>query len=342
MTSAPIKLQKLICQHPYFSVAHNAIFPCNKCVLCRARRGRQWSHRLALEATDWSSVCHVTLTYAPRLSDNHDMEFHYEDVQLFMKRFRKFLDSIGYSKIKFFCAGERGEHCTQRVHYHILLFGIDKSFRDVITEKWRHGFIRLRQVESTRGMRKCAAYVSQYVLKKIGDRKDGLQHCSRGIGLKAAMRLFKKTFLAHYQEFGDFQPIVWQGETLRLDRYIKTKIAESLGILEELKTRWKEKAKEFLEEILTTYDIFGNRHVSTRPVYPRFELVGPYESEAIIDWNNMEDYLAFTDYSSYIREAVKFVGKAKFEAYEQLVVMRQKKNNRGFFANVTEKCYNVF
>lgn len=336
MNSAPIQLQKLICQNPYFAVAHNAIFPCGKCVLCRARRGRQWSHRLALESTDWSSVCHVTLTYAARLHDNHDMEFHYQDVQLFMKRFRKFLDSIGYSKIKFFCAGERGENGTQRVHYHVLLFGIDRSFRDVIRQKWNNGFIKLRQVESSRGMRKVASYVSQYVLKKIGDKKDGIQHCSRGIGLKAAMRMFKKTFLAHYQEFGDFQPIVWQGETLRFDRYIKTKIAEELGILEELKSRWKEKTKEFLEEILVTYETFSNQH-PWRPMYPRYTLSGPYGNQALIDWSNMEDSMSFTAYKKHINKAVEFVGKSRFEAYEQLVEMRQKKNNRGFFANVTKK-----
>lgn len=335
MTSAPIKLQKLICQKPYFSVAHNAIFPCNKCVLCRARRGRQWSHRLALESTDWSSVCHVTLTYAARLTDNHDMEFHYEDVQLFMKRFRKFLDSIGYGKIKFFCAGERGENGTQRVHYHILLFGVDRSFRDVIAEKWQNGFIKLRQVESSRGMRKCAAYVSQYVLKKIGDKKDGLQHCSRGIGLRAALRLFKKTFLAHYQEFGDFQPVVWQGEVLRLDRYIKTKIAQSLGILEELKSRWKTKAQEFLDEILKTYETFGPN--ISRPPYPNYFLVGPYETQAVIDWHNQDDSLIFRNYLEHVNEAVKFVGKSKFEAYEKQIELRKVKNNRGFFANVNEK-----
>ena len=336
MTSAPVKLQKLICQNPYFSVAHNAIFPCNKCVLCRARRGRQWSHRLALESTDWSSVCHLTLTYAARLNDNHDMEFHYEDVQLFMKRFRKFLDSIGYGKIKFFCAGERGSNGTQRVHYHVLLFGVDRSFRDVISSKWNNGFIKLRQVESSRGMRKCAAYVSQYVLKKIGDKKDGIQHCSRGIGLRAAIRLFKKTFLSHYQEFGDFQPIVWQGETLRLDRYIKTKIAEELGILEELKSRWKQKTKEFLDEILMTYDIFGNRGME-RPVYPNYYFIGPYETQAVIDWSNPNDSLAFRFYKEYINEAVEFVGRAKFEAYEKQVELRQMKNSRGFFANVNKK-----
>lgn len=341
MTFAPVQLQRLMCQNPYFSVAHNAIFPCNKCVLCRARRGRQWSHRLALESTDWSSVCHVTLTYSPRLHDNHDMEFHYEDIQLFMKRFRKFLDSIGYSKIKFFCAGERGSNGTQRVHYHVLLFGIDRSFRDVITQKWNNGFIKLRQVESSRGMRKVASYVSQYVLKKIGDRKDGIQHCSRGIGLRAAIRMFKKTFLAHYQEFGDFQPVVWQGETLRLDRYIKTKIAESLGILEELKSRWKEKTKEFLEEILAIFETFGGPN-SFRPVYPKYTLTGRYETCARIDWTNLAHAMAFDDYVRHVNRAVEFVGKPKFDAYQQMVDLRQMKNNRGFFANVTEKCYNVF
>lgn len=334
MLSAPVKLQKLICQSPYFSVAHNAIFPCGKCVLCRARRGRQWSHRLALESTDWSSVCHVTLTYSAR-EDNHDMEFYYSDVQLFMKKFRKFLDSIGYSKIKFFCAGERGSNGTQRVHYHVLLFGIDRSFRDVITQKWQHGFIKLRQVESSRGMRKVASYVSQYVLKKIGDKKDGIQHCSRGIGLRAAIRLFKKTFLAHYQEFGDFQPIVWQGEVLRLDRYIKSKIAEELGILEELKSRWKEKVKEFLEEILVTYEQFGEN--SSRPIYPCYSLVGPYGNQAVIDWHDMASSLSFTNYRQYVNKAVEFVGKSKFEAYEIMVYLRQNKNIRGFFANVTEE-----
>ena len=84
MTSAPTKFQKLICQHPYFSVFHKAVFPCGKCVLCRSRRSRQWTHRLSLEATDWSRVCHTILTYAVR-DDGWDMNFNYSHVQLFMK-----------------------------------------------------------------------------------------------------------------------------------------------------------------------------------------------------------------------------------------------------------------
>ncbi len=336
MTSAPIKFQKLICQRPYFSVLHNAVFPCGKCVLCRSRRARQWTHRLSLEATDWRRVCHTTLTYAAR-DDGYDMNFNYSHVQLFMKKFRKFLDSIGYGKIKFFCAGERGENGTQRVHFHVLLFGVDSAMRDVIRQKWEHGFVKLRTVDSARGMRKVSAYVSQYVLKKIGDKKDGMQHCSRGIGLKACIRLFKETFLAHYQKFGDFQPIVWQGETLRFDRYLKTKMAECLGILEEIKSRWKQKTKDFLEEILSIYDTFGSDYPFGRPVYPRFILGGHYETQAFIDWKDSVDGKIFLNYLKYINSAVEFVGKSKFEAYSQMVELRQKKNNRGFFAKVTKK-----
>ena len=340
MTSAPIKFQRLICQSPYFSVLHNAVFPCGRCVLCRSRRARQWTHRLALEATDWRRVCHTTLTYAPR-DDGWDMNFNYSHVQLFMKKFRKFLDSIGYGKIKFYCAGERGENGTQRVHYHILLFGVDGAMRDVIRQKWEHGYIRLRTIDSMRGMRKCAAYVSQYVLKKIGDKKDGIQHCSQGLGLNAAMRLFKKTLLAHYQEFGDFQPIVYKGETLRLDKYLKHKIAASLGILEELKSRWKQKTKDFLEEILTIYDTYSDDYVFGRPVFPKFTLGGYYDTQAFIDWKDYVESQAFIDYLKYVNSAVEFVGKAKFEAFEQMIELRRSKNNRGFFANVNRKCARI-
>lgn len=339
MKFAPVKFQKLICQNPYVSLTYNSVFPCGKCVLCRARRARQWTHRLALESTDWSRVCHVTLTYAAR-DDGHDFDFNlaYPDFQLFMKRFRKFLDSIGYGKIKFFCAGEKGERNTQRVHFHVLLFGVDHVMRDVITSKWREGFIKLRTVDSQRGMRKVAAYVSQYVLKKIGNKKDGMQHCSNGIGLKAAMRLFRETFKAHYQKFGDFQPIVWQGEVMRLDRYIKTKIAESLGILEELKSRWKQKAKDFLEEVLSIYDTFSQDYVFGRPPLPEFSMVGPYEEQAFVNYKDFTDSQLYKNYLLYVNSAIEFVGQSKFEAYEKMVLMRQKKNNRGFFASV---CKNV-
>lgn len=334
MNQAPVKFQKLICQRPYFSVFHKAVFPCGKCVLCRSRRARQWTHRLAIEATDWSRVCHVTLTYSSR-DDEHDMNFHYEDVQLFMKKFRKFLDSIGYGKIKFYCAGERGSNSTQRVHYHVLLFGVDGFMRDVIRQKWNHGFIRLRTVSSQRGMRKVAAYVSQYVLKKIGDKKDGIQHCSNGIGLNAAMRLFRDTFKAQYEKFGDFRPIVWQGEVLRFDRYIKTKIAESLGILEELKSRWKQKLTDFLDEILSIYEAFGDCRF--RPSYPEFHLGGPFADSALIDWKDFTSSYSYTSYLEFVNKAVEFVGKSKFEAYENQVLLRQKRNNRGFFANINQK-----
>lgn len=336
MISAPVKFQKLICQNPYFAVAQKAIFPCGKCVLCRSRRGRQWSHRLSLESTDWRRVSHVTLTYAPRL-DGYDMNFNYSHFQLFMKKFRKFLDSIGYHKIKFFCAGERGENGTQRVHYHVLLFGIDATMRDTIAQKWEHGFVKVKTVESSRGMRKVASYVSQYVLKKIGDKRDGIQHCSRGIGLRACIRLFKDTFLAQYQKFGDFKPIVWQGEVLRFDRYLKTKVAESLGVLDEIKSRWKQNAQDFFEEVLSIYDTFSQDYVFGRPAYPVFTLSGFYESVPRIDWTDFTCSQLFTRFLEYVNKAVEFVGAAKFETYKKQIELRKNKNNRGLFANVSKK-----
>ncbi len=209
--------------------------------------------------------------------------------------------------------------------------------RDVIRQKWEHGFVKVKTVDSARGMRKVSAYVSQYVLKKIGNKKDGMQHCSRGIGLKACIRLFKETFLAHYQKFGDFQPIVWQGETLRFDRYLKTKMAELLGITEELKSRWKQKTQEFLEEILSIYDTFSQDYAFGRPLYPSYVLGGPYETEAFINWKDFVESQTFKNYLTYVNNAIEFVGKSKFEAFSQMVELRQKKNNRGFFANVNKK-----
>lgn len=320
---APLALQKLRCIKPFISHEHGVAFPCGKCLVCRSRRGRQWAHRLSLESLDWSAVSFFTLTYKevspfdePNFFDK-SRNFHYSDIQAFNKRFRRLLDSRGYGKIKFFCAGERGERGTHRVHWHILFFGIgvNDEIKMLAKQAWQdYGIIDARQVYNNKGMKKVSAYVSQYVLKKVNDNKDGLMRCSLGIGLKACMRLFRDTLKSQFDKFGEFREIVFDGEVVILDRYLKRKIAESLGIVERLKELALARLREYLVETMSIYSEFTGVEA---PSYPE-----------------KDDYLFYHQLdkcTEFVNDAWQFRHLAKYELKQREIELRQRLKNRGSF-----------
>lgn len=114
----------------------------------------------------------ITLTF----SDNYlpeDYSVSVRDIQLFIKRYRKYL---GHSRIRYFACGEYGDE-GGRPHYHILAFGHDFPdkkpwrrqpsgevlYRSEILEKlWPYGNAEVGTVTA-----KSIAYVSRYILKKI-------------------------------------------------------------------------------------------------------------------------------------------------------------------------------
>lgn len=132
--------------------------------------------RLAHEAKMHSQTGFLTLTY----SDEHlppDYSIHVRPVQLFLKRYRKW---IGHDRIKYFACGEYGDQ-NLRPHYHMAIFG--HSFSDLVP--WRrtktgHVTYRSGQLEklwpfghSEVGTLtpQSAGYIARYITKKVtGDQ----------------------------------------------------------------------------------------------------------------------------------------------------------------------------
>lgn len=147
-------------------------FGCGQCLPCRINRRRIWTHRIMLEASQYSDNAFVTLTY----DDEHlpaDMSVSPRVVQLFMKRLRKKWPT----KIRYFACGEYGDQ-TMRPHYHLAVFNLPPCERgitrfsktgqsccaicDVIKEAWGMGNIMIGTLEP-----KSIAYIAGYIVKKM-------------------------------------------------------------------------------------------------------------------------------------------------------------------------------
>lgn len=73
------------------------------------------------------------------------------DVQLFLKKLRK-----KTPKIRYYLVAEYGTR-TYRPHYHVILFGIDATYADIIAGCWIHGNIFCGTV-TIRSIKYCAKY----------------------------------------------------------------------------------------------------------------------------------------------------------------------------------------
>lgn len=309
----------MLCRSPFVRDRHGKVFStknvvefykgipfgCGKCLACRVKKRREWTTRLICEALQHKKALFLTLTYdeehVPWTPDGSSRTLSLRDLQLFIKRLRKYVDKelLG-RKFRFFAAGEYGRHGTMRPHYHLIIFGlsdtelkvlqgIDSCWRDPVTHK-------------SFGMWKCdpctdktVAYVAGYVTKKlispvkvyktkptgeffidkstgecepiykrylsIKDSQydaDGVRQefrvMSRRPGLGYDMlKSFYELFLTS-TEFrrvlsvgGDVPSYVrCMGRTLFLDRYLKTKLREMLGIVFDPTAYYEEMRASFV------------------------------------------------------------------------------------------------
>lgn len=202
--------------------------PCGQCLGCRLEKSRQWAIRMMCELQSHKESCFITLTYdEDHLPKNRSL--CQEDMTLFLKRLRKWIDSVHPGKkIRYFYCGEYGSK-TSRPHYHLILFGYSfsdlddhgkflykefyKSAKDGSklwkSEKlnflWQKGYCPFGSVTFD-----SCAYVARYILKKLngplaadyyGDRSKEFICMSRmpGIGAdfleKYGDQIYSKDFL---------------------------------------------------------------------------------------------------------------------------------------------------
>ena len=157
---------------------------CGQCINCKLHRSQSWAIRLTHESKMHERSCFVTLTY----SDDNLPKFgslNYDDVTLFIKKLRSFLDYANKKPISYFYVGEYGTNFS-RPHYHLCLFGTDFS-DDIVykgkknkleissksgdhsyykssfaTDLWSSGFVDIGTLNFQMAM-----YVSKYVTKSL-------------------------------------------------------------------------------------------------------------------------------------------------------------------------------
>lgn len=205
--------------------------PCGKCIGCRHDYARTWAIRCMHEKQMFEVSSFLTLTYDDRaLPENGTLRKR--DLQLFMKRLRKYDDSSG---IRFYGCGEYGSTFL-RPHYHILLFNrdfADKKFiknsgsgeplfrSELLRDLWPDGDNFIGQVTA-----QSCAYVARYVLKKAGKEviPDGCEPeftcMSRRPGIGATW--FAKYHVGVY----DWDSVVFGGNESRPPRYYDVKFEE--------------------------------------------------------------------------------------------------------------------
>jgi len=146
---------------------------CGRCIGCRLQRSLDWAGRLVHELRFHEESAFITLTYdEDHLPPGGSLDIkHFQD---FMKRLRR---RLGYTKLRFFHAGEYGEK-RGRPHYHAIIFG-HSFFKDaydvevsdrgdrtwqspLLNETWPVGINRVGSVSF-----ESCAYVARYITKKI-------------------------------------------------------------------------------------------------------------------------------------------------------------------------------
>lgn len=230
------------CLSPYFQMQGSVPigFPCGHCLVCRRKKAQEWALRLVFEAMDYVNLAFVTLTYSPQ-NVPADFSLVPSDLSSFVKRLRRNLERSGFVEpIRYYGCGEYGD-LRKRPHYHLLIFGLPRSAFPQVAKSWKLGLI---DIQVPRTQNQVASYVSSYVTKKqrplfYGERVPPFNRQSKGLGLNYVLR------------FPHFSPVVKYGNTLRyIGRYLRNKLAEKFGILEQVKQQGLNALKCFFADFL--------------------------------------------------------------------------------------------
>lgn len=243
------------CVNPYVTSwgSDYVAFPCGQCPVCRQKKAGEWALRLMFESRLYpiDKIAFVTLTYSPEhLPKNYSLVS--TEISSFVKRLRKHLSIRNASKIRYFGCGEYGD-MRGRPHYHLLIFNIDKENLDCIKKSWNLGLIDIQQPRSTGSVE---SYVAGYVAKKQPKISYGASRIppyhrqSQGLG----WNFVDKTF-------PHFSPIcIIKNKTRYIGRYLRNKLAEKFGVLEQVKkegiVKMVESLKENIRDFMVRFDWF--------------------------------------------------------------------------------------
>lgn len=246
------------CQKPFMVGALPC--RCQKCFPCLINRRRVWTHRLILEGFLHANSCFATLTYS---QENYpkDGSLQKKEVQDWLKRFRRAVEPVN---IRFFLAGEYGSK-TQRPHYHVALFGIDRfnaggidGCSGAVQATWRLGHTFVGELNS-----KSSAYVCGYVTKKFkeatfelkGRQPEFIRMSLRpGIGAGSVETIVNAIStdpgLDSIVQVGDVPSTLRHStKLLPIGRYLRGKLRQTLGFSEPTKAP-QDALKKYIQETL--------------------------------------------------------------------------------------------
>lgn len=234
--------------------------PCRMCMDCRLKYTKEWAMRICNEAQSYDDNCFLTLTFNDENLPN-DNSIHKRDLQLFVKRLRKYL---GNKRIRYFGCGEYGGKFG-RPHYHIIIFNWypDDAYYDNTCFKWRSpalenlwsfGFSTIGDVTFN-----SARYVASYVVKqKKGKQKD--YYLEKGIEPEFVIMsngIGKAYCLKNAEQFKKLGYIPFNGMKSALPRYYEDKLfinENERKQRNEYKLSALEKARKIFEESLNFDD----------------------------------------------------------------------------------------
>lgn len=233
---------------------------CGQCLPCRISRRRMWTARQYLEALCHDENAFVTLTYDDEhLPDGGTLVPKH--VQDWLKTLRS---GIGDTKIRYFLAGEYGEH-SLRPHYHLSVFGAGLWLSEYVEKYWKFGFVQVAEFNEY-----TAQYVCGYVTKKLSNDEDGrldgraneFARMSNRPGLGApameviARQLHTINGLEEIERSGDVPFYLKVGKKrLPLGRYLRDKLRDEVGMPESwrsrVRQRWIDEAQEKVLPLLS-------------------------------------------------------------------------------------------
>lgn len=211
--------------------------PCGDCGFCLSEKRNQWSFRLFQEMKVSHTSKFITLTYENQHIRYNDVsglpELCLYDVQCFLKRLRKAHGRISRLPLRYYATGEYGGD-TIRPHYHILLFNLDVTLFERLSDIWGKGLVHQGKCEPA-----SIHYVTKYVINKAVEysgREPPFSHMSKrpGIGSNYLMTHSKW----HIDGMRSYSNV--NGVKVGLPRYYKDRIfnqEERRVLAEENKTR---------------------------------------------------------------------------------------------------------
>lgn len=159
-------------KYSYTKSENLVLIPCGKCSECRHKKQVEMVERVKKELKKGTKAFFITLTY----DEKHLKELNKEDIQKFLKRYRK------QNKCRYIYTGELGEE-NKRPHYHMILFteppkdlketpnltknGFKQYKSKEIEKIWQNGLVRISKMEDT----KLVWYLLKYMTKNNNKEK---------------------------------------------------------------------------------------------------------------------------------------------------------------------------